>query len=279
MELADRIAVVTGGASGIGAALCHRFIAEGARMVVVADRDGARAMAVAGELGERARAISADVGVEADIESLVERTEDEIGPIDLFVSNAGLGGGGGIEAPDEVWSALWQVNVMAHVFAARSVIPRMVDRGGGYLLSTASAAGLLTNLGNAPYTVTKHAAVALAEWLAITYGDAGIRVSCLCPMGVDTPMLRSASGDLAGRSAATQGILSPADVADAVIDGLREERFLIVPHPEVLDFERRRTADRDRWLTGMRRLQADLAEVAPTVRDPAGPRPTDTHAE
>jgi NAD(P)-dependent dehydrogenase (short-subunit alcohol dehydrogenase family) len=259
MELADRVVVVTGGASGIGAALCRRFLAEGARAVVVADRDGEHAADVAGDLGERARAISADVGVEADIEALVDRTEDEIGPIDLFVSNAGLGGGGGIGAPDEVWEALWQVNVMAHVFAARAVVPRMVERGGGYLLSTASAAGLLTNLGNAPYSVTKHATVALAEWLAIAYGDAGIRVSCLCPMGVDTPMLRGAPGDLAGPSASTQGVISPADVADAVIDGLRDERFLILPHPEVVEFEQRRAADRDRWLAGLRRLQATLS--------------------
>lgn len=270
MELADRIAVVTGGASGIGAALCRRFLAEGARAVVVADRDGDQAAKVAGDLGERARAISADVGVEADVEALVDRTEGEVGPIDLFASNAGLAGGGGIGASDEVWEALWQVNVMAHVFAARAVIPRMLERSGGYLLSTASAAGLLTNLGNAPYSVTKHATVALAEWLSITYGDAGVGVSCLCPMGVDTPMLRGTPGELAGRSASTQGVISPAEVADAVIEGLRDERFLIVPHPEVIDFEQRRTADRDRWLAGMRRLQATLSGVTEATDADAG---------
>ncbi|MFP3902015.1 MAG: SDR family oxidoreductase [Acidimicrobiia bacterium] len=270
MDLADRIAVVTGGASGIGAALCHRFLDEGARAVVVADRDGEQAAKVADDLGGRARAISADVSIEADIEALVERTEDEVGAIDLFASNAGLGGGGGIAASDAVWDALWRVNVMAHVFAARAVIPRMLERGGGYLLSTASAAGLLTNLGNAPYTVTKHAAVALAEWLSITYGDEGIRVSCLCPMGVDTPMLRGVSADLAGRAASTQGVISPAEVADAVIDGLRDERFLIVPHPEVLEYEQRRAGDRERWLGGMRRLQATLRRTVDASDADAG---------
>jgi NAD(P)-dependent dehydrogenase (short-subunit alcohol dehydrogenase family) len=261
MDLADRIVVVTGGASGIGRALCERFAMAGARTVVVVDRDAAGAAQVAAELGDQGRALSADVGVEADVQAVVERTEEEVGPIDLFASNAGLGGGGGIDAEDEVWAALWSVNVMAHVYAARAVLPRMVDRGGGYLLSTASAAGLLTNIGNAPYSVTKHGAVALAEWIAITYGDQGIKVSCLCPMGVDTPMLRgatTATDDLAAGAASTQGVIAPERVADVVIEGLRDERFLILPHAEVADYERRRAGERDRWLAGMRRLQATL---------------------
>jgi NAD(P)-dependent dehydrogenase (short-subunit alcohol dehydrogenase family) len=271
MELRDRICVVTGGASGIGRALCRRFAAEGARAVVVVDRDADGALATAGSIGERATALTADVTVEADIEAVVDRTEDDIGPVDLFASNAGILGYGGIEATDETWSLVWSVNVMAHLYAARAVVPRMLERGGGYLLSTASAAGLLSQPGDAPYSVTKHAAVALAEWLAITYGDRGIGVSCLCPMAVDTPLLGGTdeagdAGDEAGAAvaagagaAAVRGILSPERVAEVTVEGLRDERFLILPHPEVATFEQRRAADRDRWLAGMRRLSAALA--------------------
>jgi NAD(P)-dependent dehydrogenase (short-subunit alcohol dehydrogenase family) len=289
MDLSDRIVVVTGGASGIGRAMCERFAAAGARTVVVVDRDAEGATRLADGLGERGVALSADVGVEADVQAVVERTEDEVGPIDLFASNAGLVGGGGVEADDEVWSSLWSVNVMAHVYAARAVIPRMVERGGGYLLATASAAGLLTNLGNAPYSVTKHAAVGLAEWISITYGDQGIKVSCLCPMGVETPMLRAgapAPGSpssqsseaspelrLAAAAASTQGVITPERVADAVVDGLRDERFLILPHTEVADYERRRAGARDRWLAGMRRLRASLLESQAEV--PASPPGSD----
>ena len=261
--------MVTGGASGIGRALCRRIAADGARAVVVVDRDADGALATAGSIGDRATALTADVTVEADIEAVVERAEDEIGPIDLFASNAGVLGSGGIEASDETWSLVWSVNVLAHLYAARSVVPRMLERGGGYLLSTASAAGLLSQPGDAPYSVTKHAAVALAEWLSITYGDQGITVSCLCPMAVDTPMLGGArqAGDAAkapaaagaAGAAAVQGILSPEQVADAAVEGVRSERFLILPHPAVATFEQRRAADRDRWLAGMRRLSAALA--------------------
>lgn len=267
MELRDRICVVTGGASGIGRALCRRFAAEGARAVVVVDRDADGALATAGSIGERATALTADVTVEADIEAVVDRTEDDIGPVDLFASNAGILGYGGIEATDETWSLVWSVNVMAHLYAARAVVPRMLERGGGYLLSTASAAGLLSQPGDAPYSVTKHAAVALAEWLAITYGDRGIGVSCLCPMAVDTPLLGGTdeAGDAGAAvaagagAAAVRGILSPERVAEVTVEGLRDERFLILPHPEVATFEQRRAADRDRWLAGMRRLSAALA--------------------
>lgn len=271
MELRDRVCVVTGGAGGIGRELCRRFAAEGARAVVVVDRDADGALAVADEIGERGVARTADVTVEADVEALVKHTEEDIGPIDLFASNAGILGRAGLEADDETWARVWSVNVLAHVYAARALVPRMLARGGGYLLQTASAAGLLSQPGDAPYSVTKHAAVAFAEWLSITYGDQGIKVSCLCPMAVDTPMLRGgvAGGDEAGAgggaalgpgaAAAVQGVLSPAQVADAVVDGLREERFLILPHPEVATFEQRRAADRDRWLAGMRRLSAALA--------------------
>ncbi len=271
MELRDRICVVTGGASGIGRALCQRFAAEGARAVVVVDRDADGAISTARSIGDQATPRTADVTVEADVEALVEHTEDEIGPIDLFASNAGILGYGGIEATDETWSLVWSVNVLAHLYAARAVVPRMVERGGGYLLSTASAAGLLTQPGDAPYSVTKHAAVALAEWLSITYGDQGITVSCACPMAVDTAMLGGAqqAGDAADApaglgsaagAAAVQGILSAEQVAEAVVEGVRSERFLILPHPEVATFEQRRAADRDRWLAGMRRLSAALAD-------------------
>lgn len=264
MEPSDRICVVTGGASGIGRALCQRLVDEGARAVVVVDRDADGAVAVAEAIGPRATARTADVTVEADIESVVHHTESEIGPIDLFVSNAGILGFGGIDAPDETWSSVWSVNVLAHLYAARAMVPRMLGRQGGYLLSVASAAGLLTQPGDAPYSVTKHAAVALAEWLSITYGDRGITVSCACPMAVDTPMLGGArqagepDGPAVGaaETAAVEGVLSPEEVAAAVVDGVRAERFLILPHPEVATFEQRRTADRDRWLAGMRRLSS-----------------------
>jgi NAD(P)-dependent dehydrogenase (short-subunit alcohol dehydrogenase family) len=270
MELRDRICVVTGGAGGIGRALCQRFAAEGARAVVVVDRLADGAVDTAGSIGDVATPMTADVTVEADIEAVVERTEEEIGPIDLFVSNAGILGLGGIELPDDTWDLVWRVNVLAHLFAARAVVPRMLERGGGYLLSTASAAGLLTQPGDAPYSVTKHAAVALAEWLSMTYGDQGIGVSCLCPMAVATAMLGLAADadggseapdelSAAAGAAAVQGILPPRAVADAVVEGLREERFLILPHPEVATFEQRRASDRDRWLAGMRRLNTTLA--------------------
>jgi NAD(P)-dependent dehydrogenase (short-subunit alcohol dehydrogenase family) len=256
MDLADRICVVTGGARGIGRALCLRFAAEGARAVVVVDRDADGALATAEAIGPHAVASTADVTVEADVRAIVDRTEDEIGPIDLLASNAGILSGLGIDAPDDIWSQVWSVNVMAHVYAARAVVPRMVERGGGYLLNTASAAGLLSQPGDAPYSVTKHAAVALAEWLAITYGDAGIRVSCLCPMAVDTAMLAAVASEAGPQAAAVQGVLSPEQVADAVVQGVRDERFLILPHPDVALYEQRRASDRDRWLSGMRRLAA-----------------------
>ncbi len=256
MELGGKVVVVTGGANGIGRALVERFVGEGARGVVIVDRDGDGVSAVAGELGNRTLAVAADVRVEADIQHAVAACEDRFGAIDLFCSNAGVGGGGGIEQLDEVWDDVWHINVMAHVYAARAVLPSMLARGEGYLLNTASAAGLLTNLGNACYTATKHAAVGLAEWLAITYGDRGIKVSCLCPQGVRTNMLLGGAGDLSADVVLAQGAIEPAEVADAVVDGLRAERFLILPHPEVAEYVRRKANDHDRWLAGMRRLQA-----------------------
>ena len=259
MELAGKVAVVTGGGSGIGEALCRRFAADGAKAVVVADVNGDNAVRVAHEIG--GLALATDVTVEADVERLVAETEETYGPVDLFCANAGIGGGGGIEQPDEAWELVWRVNVLAHVYAARAVIPGMVARGEGYFLTTASAAGLLLNLGNASYTVTKHAAVAFAEWLAVTYGDQGVKVSCLCPMGVRTPMLQlGLDSDMpAAKSVAAAGrLLEPAEAAAAVVEGLRDERFLILPHPEVAEMYRNKADDPDRWLAGMRRLQAAL---------------------
>jgi NAD(P)-dependent dehydrogenase (short-subunit alcohol dehydrogenase family) len=256
MELSEKVVVVTGGASGIGRALARRFAAEGARGVVVADLDGVGAQAVADEIG--GLGVACDVGSDQQIGDLIETAIDAYGPIDLFCANAGVAVGTDEQAPDAEWELAFAVNVRAHVYAARALVPAWLERGEGYFLSTASAAGLLTQIGSAPYAVTKHAAVAFAEWLSITYGDRGIRVSCLCPMGVRTPMTEG--DDLATAIVATAGdMLDPEDVAATVVDGLRAERFLILPHPEVMTFLQRRTDDHERWLAGMRRLQARVS--------------------
>lgn len=251
MRLEGKVAVVTGAANGIGAALARRFAAEGARALVLADLDEVNLAAVAQEVG--GLALLCDVTDPSAIERLVDAAERDAGPIDLFCSNAGVVVPGGVESPDEVWRRCLDVNVMAHVWAARAVVPRMISRGGGYLLNTASAAGLLTQLGSATYSVTKHAAVALAEWLSITHGDQGIKVSVLCPQAVRTNMI---AGVAEGGVAGVDGVIEPAEVAQAVVDGLEAERFLILPHPQVLEYYRRKGSDYDRWLGGMRRLQS-----------------------
>ena len=251
MHLRDKVVIVTGGAHGIGRALCERFAAEGAQAVIVADIDAPAAAAVASEIG--GLAVPTDVTSEASIQTLVGRTRDEIGPIDLFCSNAGIMDKGDLEVPDEDWDHMWRINFRAHLYAARAVVPAMVERGHGYLLSVASAAGLLTQIGAAPYTITKHAAVALAEWLAVTYGDEGIKVSCLCPQGVRTRLLENDDGPL--KEMLTEIAIAPEQVADSVVKGLEEERFLILPHPEVAEYLHRKADDYDRWLRGMRRLQ------------------------
>ena len=249
MEVQDKTIVVTGGASGIGRAMCERFAAEGARHIVVADLNGEGAEAVAEQIAD-ATARQVDVGVEADLIDLIDGTESRFGPIDLFCSNAGIGLGNGLDEPDEVWDTIWRVNTQSHVWVARHLVPKMIARGGGYLLNTASAAGLLTQIGSVTYAVTKHAAVALAEWISITHGRDGIKVSVLCPQAVRTPMTAGGPG-----VAAVDGMIEPEQVADAVIEALREERFLVLPHPEVAEYIRRKTTDYDRWLHGMRRLQ------------------------
>lgn len=256
MKLQGKVAVVTGGATGIGAALCRRFEQEGARGVVVADIDADGADALAREIG--GMAVPTNVAVEHDIVQLVERATAEYGQVDLFCSNAGIIVRDGAEATNEAWQRIWDINVMAHVYAARAVLPQMLERGEGYLLQTVSAAGLLSQIGSAPYAVTKHAAVGFAEWLSMTYGDQGIRVSCLCPQGVRTRMLLGDSGDR--KSFLLAGSLSPEQVAETVVRGLDAEQFLILPHPEVLDYYRRKGADYDRWLKGMRKLQAKVRE-------------------
>lgn len=251
MELAGRHVVITGAGSGIGRACAVRFAAEGAR-VVVSDRDAARAAAVAEQIG--GRAIPADVRREAEVRALIQRAGAE--EIDLFFSNAGIGGPpGGPEAPDAELQLTWEVNVMAHVWAARALLPGWVARGRGYLLSTASAAGLLTQVSALGYSMTKHAAVALAEWLAVNYADAGITVSCLCPQAVRTPLLEEVLQDPVGAAPLLAGgVLEPEEVAEAVVAGVREERFLILPHPEVARHLALKGGDPERWLNGMRRL-------------------------
>jgi NAD(P)-dependent dehydrogenase (short-subunit alcohol dehydrogenase family) len=259
VDVRGTVAVVTGGASGIGAALARRFAAEGAAAVVVADLDGAGAAAVAAGLpAPVGHGLVLDAGDEAAVAAAVDRIETEHGPIDLWCSNAGVASAPGL-GDDADWQRCWRLHVHAHVLAGRHVVPRMVARGRGHLLVTASAAGLLTELDTAPYAVTKHASVALAEWLAIRYGgDSGVSFSCLCPQAVRTPMLAGAPPTAVTLSVGE--VIPPERVADAVMAALAEGRFLILPHPEVAEYERRRTADRDRWLAGMRRARARVAE-------------------
>ena len=255
MQLTESVAVITGGGSGIGAALARRFAAEGAAEIVVADRDLSAAAAVADEVGGVPELV--DVTDPAAVNGLVERTLARNGAIDVFCSNAGIATGVGLDDPDGIWHRTLEVNLMSHVYAARAVLPSMLERGSGWLLSTASAAGLLTSPGDAPYAVSKHAVVALCEWLAVTYGGQGIGVSVLCPMGVATPLLMDplAAGNFGARATAASGeIISADQVADAVVAGLADERFLILPHPQVGTFWAQKASDPDRWLAGMRRL-------------------------
>ena len=252
MDLEGKVCVVTGGAAGIGRTLAERFVSSGARTVIIADIDKDRLSNTAADIGGHAMAV--DVGDEGSIRALIKDTEAEFGPIDLFIANAGIGGSpGGVEVPDEEWRRVIDINFMHHVWAARHMVPRWTERGGGYLLTTASAAGLLTNLGTAPYTVTKHAAVALAEWLSITHARDGINVSVVCPQGVRTEMTEG--DDPAVTNVVAQGLIEPTDVADAVIEGLASEQFLILPHPEVEQYVAFKGTNIDGWLGAMRKLQ------------------------
>jgi NAD(P)-dependent dehydrogenase (short-subunit alcohol dehydrogenase family) len=269
MKLKDRHIVITGAASGIGRALALRFASEAPRGLVLADVPARQAaldeLAAQFSAGDGAAAVPAigvgcDVGLEADVQALVATAEQRFGPVDLFCSNAGLIRDGTEAAPDEEWSLNWQVHVMAHVYAARAVLPGMRARGEGYLLNTASAAGLITSLPSATYAVSKHAAIAFAEWLAVRHGDAGIKVSVLCPQAVDTPMIQGRSGSSAARN---DGVISADDLAQCVVEGLDAESFLILPHPQVIEYFQRKGSNYDRWIAGMRRFAAQLGIGAP----------------
>lgn len=259
MQIKDKVVVVTGGASGIGKSLCERFAQEGAKAVVVSDIDQTGIDQTVANVAANTIALGnrTDVGKENEVNELVARTLDQFGQIDLFCSNAGIFTAGGENVSTDGWQQIWDINVMSHIFAARAVLPGMLQRGEGYLLNTSSAAGLLSQVGSAPYSVTKHAAIGFAEWLSITYGNRGIRVSVLCPQAVRTKMTAGGDGGVAG----LDGMLEPDQLADTVIETLAEERFLVLPHPEVLTYMRRKTDDYDRWLGGMRRLHDRFEEV------------------
>jgi NAD(P)-dependent dehydrogenase (short-subunit alcohol dehydrogenase family) len=255
MRLGGRTVVVTGAAGGIGRALAVRCAAEGAR-VAVTDVQAEALQRVGEELGPSGLALPVDVADAEAVSGLIDRVETELGPVEVFFANAGVAiGEDPVDTPDEVWEKAFAVNVRAHVYAARRLLPGWLSRGEGYFVATASAAGLLTQIGSAPYAVTKHAAVAFAEWLSVTYGDRGVRVSCLCPMGVRTAML---AGDGLGERVVrgAGAVLEPEEVADMVVAAIEREQFLILPHPEVLTFFQRKGLDYERWLSGMRRLQA-----------------------
>jgi NAD(P)-dependent dehydrogenase (short-subunit alcohol dehydrogenase family) len=256
MKLQGARVVITGGGNGIGAALARRFATEGAAGIVVADVDEAGMRAVADATG--AVTVRCDVTQATEIERLIDVAEHDVGPIDLFCSNAGIFVPGGIETNDELWRRTIDLNLMAHVWAARALVPRMIERGGGYLLHTASAAGLLSQIGSVTYSVSKHAVVSLAEFLSITYGEQGIKVSVLCPQAVRTNMTAGVEN---GGVAGVDGMLEPDDVASAVVAGLAEERFLILPHDTVLGYFQRKASDYDRWLAGMRRLQTRYSSM------------------
>lgn len=254
MQLTGTTVIITGAASGIGAALARRFHAEGAAGIAVIDRDTGGLAAIAEELA--ALAVTCDIADEAAVTAAVDRIDAELGPIDLCLSNAGIGGGGGVELPTADWQRMWDVNVMGHIHLARVLVPRWVERGGGHMMITASAAGLLTQLGSAPYAVTKAAAVSLAEWITITYAAQGVTASALCPQGVRTAM----TVDMEDSVVAVDGMLEPEQVADAVVEALTEDRFLILPHPKVAEYTAFKGADRDRWIRGMRKLQAQFPD-------------------
>jgi NAD(P)-dependent dehydrogenase (short-subunit alcohol dehydrogenase family) len=252
MDIEGKVAIVTGAASGIGAALAKKLAADGASGVMLADVNLERAQGVADEIGKVASAMKCDVSREADIQALVAATRERFGPVDIFMSNAGiLGRMGGIELEDALWDKMWQIHGMAHVWAARAGVPEMIARGGGYFVVSASAAGLLNIVESAPYGVTKHAAVAIAEWLRIAYGKRGLRVSCLCPQSVETDMTREGTG-----SAGVNGVLTAEQVAADVLATMREEKFLVLPHPEVAKYFLNKAQDYDRWLGGMQKLYA-----------------------
>jgi NAD(P)-dependent dehydrogenase (short-subunit alcohol dehydrogenase family) len=258
VEVARKVAIVTGGGGGIGSALAERLAAEGAK-VVVTDLDGTGLESIVRRINAEHRgaalALQADASDDAQIASVIDVAERTFGPVDLYFANAGVAAGDELEPDETVWDLAFDVNVRAHIRATRRLIPGWIERGEGYFVSTASAAGLLTQIGSAPYSVTKHAAVGFAEWLSVTYGDRGVRVSCLCPMGVNTKLL---TDDGALSATAARSVLEPSEVAECVLAAMEAEQFLILPHPEVLEMYRHKGADYDRWIRGMRRYQASL---------------------
>ncbi|MDY6811156.1 MAG: SDR family oxidoreductase [Actinomycetota bacterium] len=272
MELDGKVAIVTGGGGGIGAALAEALVARNVRVVItdlVADGLDRVEAAIDTSAPRSVATITGDAASPEHIDATIALAEAEFGPVDLYFANAGISGAPGLDVTDDEWAQVIDVNLMGHIRAARRLVPEWVDRGAGYFVSTASAAGLLTQLGSATYSVTKHAAVGFAEWLNVTYGDRGVRASCLCPMGVDTKLLRpdDAPTDdgamLMQRAVETAGrVLTTEEVADVVMDALDDERFLILPHPEVLEMYRHKGADYDRWLRGMRRYQQGLVDSA-----------------
>ena len=255
MEIKDKIIIITGAASGIGRAMARRFTAEGAKQLIIADLNAGGLREVAEEIG--AHAIPTNVAIESEVTHLIKSAEKEYGQIDLLCNNAGIGVGGGPETSNEDWQRIWNINLMAHVYAARAAIPGMLARGEGYIMNTASAAGLLTQVGSAPYAVTKHAAVSFAEWLSVTYGDRGLKVSVLCPQAVRTAM----TADNPDGVASIDGMMEPEVLCDSVVETLRQEKFLVLPHREVLTYMQRKTGDYDRWLKGMRRLQENYGNT------------------
>lgn len=255
MDLLDRVVVVTGAGRGIGAALCRQFVSHGAKRVVVSDRDESAAAAVATEIGSAAVANRCDVACEDDVRRLVAQVLELEGKVDIFCSNAGITFKGGLESSNEEWQRMWDVNVMSRLYAARAIVPEMLKRGEGYIVHTASAAAILTEIGSASYSVTKHGDLAFAEWLSVCYGRQGIRVSCVCPLGVETNMLDDS--DPIHRYLHLHSITAD-EAAMSVLDGIQKERFLIMPHPEVIDFFKLKTDDYDRYLRGMQRMRQKL---------------------
>ncbi|MFW0783684.1 SDR family oxidoreductase [Gordonia sp. CPCC 206044] len=269
MQLDGTVAVVTGAGGGIGAAIASALVSAGGRVVLTDIDAGALAQAVdrvGAGAADAVASLAGDATSSDHIDATIRLAEERFGPVDLYFANAGIMGAPGLDATDEAWATTIDINVLAHIRAARRLVPEWIERGRGYFVSTASAAGLLTQIGSATYSTTKHAAVGFAEWLNVTYGDQGIRVSCLCPMGVDTKLLRpddapDESARLAQRAVETAGrVLTPDEVAATVLEALDDERFLILPHPEVLEMYRHKGADYDRWLRGMRRYQRGLVE-------------------
>jgi NAD(P)-dependent dehydrogenase (short-subunit alcohol dehydrogenase family) len=257
MELEDRVVVVTGAAGGIGGALVSELVKRGAQTVVAADLDERGVQSLAGKLGDSVVARELDVGDERATLALIDDIEQAAGPIDIWFANAGVATGIGPEAADEQWQQQWDVNVMSHVYAARALLPRWIERGGGHLVTTASMAGILSSVGDAAYSATKHAALGLAEWLAFTYGAQGVRVSCVCPGAVDTAMLRAGAGGDAAKASAVIGggeVLAPQQAATRILDAVAQDRFLILTHPEMQQFAVGKAQEPDRWIRGMTKL-------------------------